>query len=163
MAVYTDESEPEFEATATRHQWFLNVLLADYGEIPDAPPDAPVPAALDWPALLPPARRYDFEEAECGMVYVAPDGNYRCSVWDVTGPDDWPWAVFVVDDAGGRYLPEYSLLDDDMTDSDRDALLLRAADEIPDRAERGEFTRFALPLSIPAYLARFVPPDDESE
>jgi hypothetical protein len=159
MPVYNDPDEPPFARTEARDRWFSNVLLAEYGEL-DAPRE--VPSALNWLELLPSARRYDFEEAECGAVYVSPSGgDYACSVWDVSGEGDEPWAVFVVDVYGARWLPEYSLLDEDAPDAVREAVLKRAVDELPDRLEAGEFTRTGTPVAIPDWL--LAKPSEENE
>ena len=155
MPVYTDTNHLEFERWERRHGWFPRVLEAEYGEIP-APEE--IPAAINWPLLLPAARRYDFEDVECGLVHVSETGGYACTVWDVSGEEDEPWAVFVVDDYGARLLPEYSLLDEDLSEQEREAALRRAADEIPVRAETGEFARTGTPLAIPRWL---LPPADE--
>lgn len=149
MPIYTEPEEPEFARLERRHGWFPNVLRAEYGE-QDAPGD--VPAPLNWLDLVPAARRYDFDEIECGLAYIAPDGVYACTVWDVSGEDDDPWAVFVVDDFGARLLPEYSVLDEDAPDEAREERLRRAAGEIPARAEAGEFTREGTPLEVPDWL-----------
>ena len=160
MPVYNDPGDPPFARTEERDRWFPNVLLAEYGEL-DVPGD--VPAALNWLEPLPPARRYDFEEAECGAVYVSPGGDYACSVWDVSGENDDPWAVFVVDPFGARWLPEYSVLDEDAPDAAREAILKRAVDELPDRLEAGQFTRTGTPVSIPDWLLAEPSDEDEAE
>lgn len=152
MPIYTEITEPEFAHWERQHRWFAQVLAAEYGEL--AHMQEETPADLNWLEVLPLARRYDFEDVECGMAYVSPEGGYACTVWDVSGPDDDPWAVFVVDDYGARLLPEYSLLDDEeeMTEDERAATLARAAEEIPERAEAGEFVRSGTPLTIPDWL-----------
>lgn len=152
MPIYTEPEEPEFVRMEARHRWFYNVLLAEYGELPGAPEETDPPEALNWLLLVPPERRYDFEEVECGLVYVAPDGGYACTVWDATGEEDDPWGVFVVDDFGPRLLAEYSIFDEEATEEAREAVLRRAADEVPERAERGEFVRSGEPVAIPAWL-----------
>ena len=147
--------EPEFDQTETTHAWMEAVLLAEYGEQDGMPDTADIPAALNWFDLVPLFRRFDFETVECSMVYHSPSGDYACSLWDATGENDDPWAVFVVDDFGPRFLPEYSLMDENVTETERDAVLLRAQNEIPDRAEAGEWTRHTAPsgpLVIPDYL-----------
>jgi len=80
---------------------------------------------------------------------------------DVSGEDDIPWAVFVVDDYGARLLPEYSVLDEAATDAERETALRRAAAEIPGRAEAGDFTRGGDALEIPAWLRES--PEGEEE
>ena len=161
MPLFTETEEPEFAAAEACHRWFPNTLLADYGELSAAPPDTEVPGALNWLLMVPPDRRYDFEEVECGLVYISPDGAYAATIWDATGEEDDPWAVFWVDDFGPRLLTEYSLFDDEMTDEAREAILQRAADEIPQRAERGEFIRSGEPLAIPSWL--MAETDEENE
>ena len=149
MPLFTEPSEPEFARLEARHGWFPRVLLAEYGEI-DAPGE--IPEGLNWLLLLPAARRYDFEDAECGLACVSPDGGYACTVWDVSGEENDPWAVFVVDDFGARLLPEYSILDEETTDAEREDRLRRAADELPDRLEAGEFRRGGAAIVVPAWL-----------
>ena len=152
MPIYTEPEEPEFADAEARDAWFAAVMLAEYGELEGVPSDIEVPAELDWLLATPLTRRYDFEEAECGLAYHAPDSAYRCTVWDVTGEGDDPWAVFLVDAFGTRLLPEYSLFDEEATDEERDEVLGRAAIEIPARLERGEFTRTGTPVTIPPWL-----------
>ncbi len=151
MPIYTEPTEAEFARWEQRHGWFPTVLLAEYGEMEDAADE--VPDALNWLLLAPLSRRYDFEDVECGLVYVSPDGRYACTFWDVSGPEDDPWAVFVVDSQGARLLSEYSLFDEDATEEQRAATLRRGADEIPARAEAGEFIRHGPPVTIPDWLA----------
>src|SRR5918998_550610 len=115
MPIYTEPDEPEYAYLERRHGWFPRVLEAEYGE-QEAPSE--LPQALNWLLLVPAARRYDFEEVECGLAYVAPDGGYACTVWDVSGEEDDPWAVFVVDDYGARFLPEYSVLEENASEED---------------------------------------------
>jgi hypothetical protein len=150
MPLYTEPAEPEFARLEARHGWFPRVLLAEYGEID---PPSEIPEALNWLLLLPAARRYDFEDVECGLAYVAPDGGYACTVWDVSGEEDDPWAVFVVDEQGARLLPEYSIFAEEATEAERAERLRRAADELPDRLEAGEFRRGGAAIVIPAWLA----------
>ena len=153
MPIYTEPEEPEFARMEARHRWFGNVLLAEYGELVGAPEDEDVPESLNWLLQVPLERRYDFEEAECGLAYVAADGGYACTIWDVTGEEDDPWAVFVVDDFGARLLPEYTIFDEEATTEQRDAVLRRAADETAGRAENGDFTRTAAALlAVPEWL-----------
>lgn len=149
MPVFTEPDEPEFARLEARHRWFPRVLPIEYGEI-DAPGE--IPEGLNWLLPLPAARRYDFEDVECGLAYVAPDDGYACTVWDVSGEQDDPWAVFVVDDFGARLLPEYSIFDEEATDAERAARLRRAADEIPGRLEAGEFRRGGAAIVLPDWL-----------
>ena len=150
MPTYVDPSDPPFVEIERRDRWFPHVLLAEYGE--GIAPDEEIPDALNWLLQIPAARRYDFEEAECGMAYVSGDGGYACSVWDVSGENDDPWAVFVVDLLGARLLPDFSILDEEADAETRAAVLRRAADAIPDAAVRGEYTRTGTPLVIPSWL-----------
>jgi hypothetical protein len=152
--------DPEFAAYESRHLWFLGVLLAECGELAAMPEDAETPVALDWLSQLPTDCRYEIEEAECGLAYVGANG-YTATLWDATGGEDDAtdttgeetfWAVFLVDDAGPRLLAEYSILTDDLTDTEREALLKRTQDELPDRLLAGEFDRPVTPIAIPGYL-----------
>lgn len=152
MPFFTEIEEPEFDAAEARYRWFPNVLLADYGELSGAPEDTEIPELLNWLLLVPPDLRYDFEDVECSLVYVSPDGSYTGTVWDVSGEEDYPWSVFWVDDLGPRLLSEYSLLDEAMTEEAQEAVFRRAADEIPEKAERGDFTRSGEPVLIPDWL-----------
>lgn len=155
--------EPEFELVEARHEWMESVLLAEYGEQEGMSEADSIPDVLNWFDLIPADRRYDFETVECSMVYQSPSGDYACSLWDATGENDDPWAVFVVDDYGPRFLPEYSLMDEDADETARDAVLARAQNEIPDRAEAGEWTRTREngPPIVPTYLK--VPRPTETE
>lgn len=152
MPIYTEPEAPEFARLEARHGWFPAVLLHEYGEQAGAPADTETPAALNWTEQVPITRRYDFDEAECSLAYTASSNGYRCTVWDVTGEEDDPWAVFLVDDFGARLLPEYSVFDEDLSDSEREAILSRSANELPERLERGEFDRTGTPLTIPEWL-----------
>jgi len=155
MSIHTDSDDARLAQLAARHAWFEAVLEFEYGEkeaeVADDTQNV-VPDALNWLALVPEAIRYDFDEVECSLAYFAPDNNYACTVWDVTGGDDCPWAVFVVDDFGARLLPEYSILNEEADDATIDDVLARAADELPDRAERGDFNRTGTPVIIPDWL-----------
>jgi hypothetical protein len=153
MPQFTEPEEPEFIAAEARHRWFYNVMRADYGEIA-IPDDTDVPDALNWLMLVPKERRNDFEDTECSFVYLSPDGSYCATVWDAMGPeeDGLPWAVFWVDDFGPRLLTEYSLFDEEVTEEMQETILRRAAEEIPERAERGQFTRTGTSIMIPDWL-----------
>lgn len=159
MPTFNDPAEPEFAQIEKRDRWFANVLLFEYGELASAPGDADVPTALNWLLDVPGERRYDFEDAECGMVYVSDDGAYACSIWDVSGEHDDPWAVFVVDPFGARLLPEFSVLDERSEDRQRETVLKTAADAIPDQAVAGAFIRTGTPVAIPNWL--LVDPDEQ--
>jgi hypothetical protein len=163
MPLFTEIEEPEFAAAEARHRWFPNVMLADYGELSAAPEDTEVPDALNWLLMVPPERRYDFEDAECSLVYVSPDGSYTATLWDATGEDDDPWAVFWVDDFGPRLLTEYSLFDEEASEEEQESVLRRAAEEIPEKAERGEFTRTGEPIEIPDWLMDEEPDETDEE
>lgn len=152
MPLFTEIEEPEFAAAEARFRWFLNVLLADYGELSAAPENFEIPEPLNWLQTVPPETRYDFEDVECSLVYVSPDGFYTGSIWDVSGEESYPWAVFWVDDLGPRLLTEYSLLAEEMIEEEQEAVFRRAADEIPEKAERGDFTRSGEPIVIPDWL-----------
>jgi hypothetical protein len=154
--------DPEFAAYESHHLWFLGILLAECGELAAMPEDAETPKELDWLAQLPADCRYEIEEAECALVYVSPSG-YTATLWDATGGEDLDmdvidrmetfWAVFLVDDAGPRLLSDYSILDENITDSEREALLKRTQDELPDRLLAGEFDReITSPIPVPEYL-----------
>jgi hypothetical protein len=143
--------EPEFAFHEARHLWFLGVLLAECGELAAMPPDAEVPSTLNWMRQVPFDRQFDVEEAECALVFVGEDG-YSATVWDATGENDDPWAVFLVDDYGARLLSEYSVFDEDASEEERNAKLLAASTTLQDRLQSGEFTRTGTPVSIPDYL-----------
>jgi hypothetical protein len=163
MPLFTEAEEPEFAAAEARYKWFLNIMLADYGELSAMPEDTEVPDTLNWLLMVPPDQRYDFEEAECSLVYVSPDGSYTGTLWDATGEEDIPWAVFWVDDFGPRLLPDYSLFDEEATEEEKEAVLRRAAEEIPEKAERGEFTRAGKTIYIPDWLMVEEPDDRDEE
>lgn len=152
MPLHT-ETEPAFTRLETRHSWFARVLEVEYGE---APAPGEVPPAFNWLLLLPLTYRYDFDEVECSLAYTSPNG-YACTVWEASGEDDLPWAVFVVDDAGTRFLPEYSVLDENADEQALNDALKRGADELPRRLEAGEFDRDRPPLVLPTWLG----PDDQ--
>jgi len=147
MPLYTPE-DAEFESLEDHFRWFPAVAAIEYGE-QDAP--AEIPPALNWLELSPPALRYDFDEVECGLAYRA-DNGYVVTVWDCSGENDDPWAVFLADDFGVRLLPEYSLLFDDVDDTEREAVLRRSAEDLPDRLLAGEFDRAGAPVAIPEWL-----------
>lgn len=156
--IYTPE-DAEFDTLAARSLWFENVLLAEWGEVE---PETEIPTALDWLSLLPAGRRLDIEEVDCSLAFVD-DSGYVATIWDATGVEDDPWAVFLVDDCGARLLSEYSLFDEEPMDGALDVLLARAAEELPERLESGELSRAELPVPIPEWLMRPVLEYDEED
>lgn len=150
MPLYTPD-DPEFASLEARHRWFDAVLQAECGELLGDEDGAP--AALNWLDLVPPSRALDLVECECSLAYVG-DSGYACTIWDATGEEDEPWAVFVVDDAGPRWLSEYSLFDEDADEAALEATLEKASAELPARLEAGDFDRPAPPVPIPDWLAR---------
>lgn len=151
MPLY-DETDTEFKALVHDFRWFGNVLFYEYGEA-EAPED--IPRELNWVRLLPLEWQLGLDDADCSLAYVSPSGDYRCTVWDVSGPDDLPWCVFIADDLGPRFLAEYSLLADEAEDAELEAILDRATSQVPDRLEAGDFNRTGTPLSVPAWLLDF--------
>ena len=134
--------DPEFAALEARFRWFEHVLLASWNEI-ETPETLPGP--LHWLGLLPD-----------GSLAYQSDSGYTATVWDASGvEDDLPWAVFLVDDLGTRFLPEYSLFDgeDELPGSALEDVLAKAERELPDRLLAGEFDRSGEPLPIPGWLA----------
>ena len=111
---------------------------------------------------LPDDVRYSFDEVECSLGFEDGAAGYACTIWDVSGEDDLPWAVYVVDDFGARLLPEYSTLSQDAEPSALDAALQRATDELPPRLLAGEFTRTeGAPLEIPTHLRERLDPMEQ--
>ena len=149
MPVYLPDEKP-FLILADRFAWFENVLAFEYGER-DA--DAAIPSELNWLRLLPENLQLSLAYVECSLAYENPATGYVAAVWDVSGEDDLPWAVFLADDFGSRLLTEYSLLAEDAEPKDLDAVLSSATAEIPDRLLAGTFDRDGTPLSIPEWLA----------
>ncbi|MFM7320740.1 MAG: hypothetical protein ACKO5K_04350 [Armatimonadota bacterium] len=150
MPLHTPE-DPEFAALEARHAWFDAVLQAECGEIEGDDDGAPDP--LNWLKLLPAARSLDVFETECSLAWVAPGGRV-CTVWDATGDEDDPlWAVFVVDDSGVRWLPEYSVLDPEADEAELDRVLATATRELPDRLAAGQFDRDLPPYVVPEWLS----------
>lgn len=164
MPLYTEPDEEGFRRLQQRHIWFSRILEIEYGERDAAASgNEPIPAALDWLSPLPVSVRYDFDEVECSLAYEKDDRSYACTVWDVSGEDDLPWAVFIVDDAGApRLLPEYSVLDNDADEETLEETLRRAAEELPDRLLRGDFNRVGASVPIPGWL-KAADEEDESE
>lgn len=148
MPVYDSPEDAPLQEAYTRYRWFEHVLEFEYGERPDP---QEVPPALNWVRLLPTEAQFGLDSVECSLYYAGISG-YRCTIWDVTGEDDLPWAVFVVDDFGPRLLPEYSVLDEEANESDLERTLARAGEELPERLERGDFDRTGTPLIIPDWL-----------
>ena len=158
-ALYDDPDDPNLDRLARRFAWFAAVMEVDYGER-DAEKD--IPANLNWLAAFPDDLRYSFDEVECSLGFEDPTRGYACTVWDVSGEDDLPWAVYVVDDFGARLLPEYSILLLDAEPSALDAGLQRASEEIPTRLLAGEFTRTEdTPLEIPLHLRERLDPMEQ--
>lgn len=159
--LYTPD-EPEFSDFEARHRWFEHVLMAAWDEIEL---EEAIPGPLDWLGLLPPGRELDIEEAECSLAYVSESG-YIATLWDTSGvEDDLPWAVFLVDDFGVRFLSEYSLFDeeDGPAAGALEAILARAAEELPVRLEAGEFDRTGTAVRIPDCLLHpILTEEDES-
>ncbi|MDX1934852.1 MAG: hypothetical protein SFU56_19820 [Capsulimonadales bacterium] len=156
MPLYTPE-DAGFEEIAERHLWFANVLAFEYGEA--VADDATVPDALNWIRLLPVDLQLGLDEADCSLAYVGENG-YVGTIWDVTGPDDLPWAVFLADDLGPRLLTEFSLLTEEATDDALQTVLQAAAETIPARLLAGEYDRHGEPVPIPEFL-RSPLPDEE--
>lgn len=162
MPLYTEPDEEGFRRLQQRHNWFARILEIEYGERDPANGEAEIPAALNWLAPLPVAVRYDFDEVECSLAYEVDNGSYACTLWDVSGEDDLPWAVFIVDDLGEpRLLSEYSVLDNDASEEALEETLRRAAEELPDRLLRGDFNRQGTPVPVPDWLTAAA--DDESD
>jgi len=157
--IYDDPDDPNLDRLARRFAWFAAVLEVDYGERDG---DKDIPAEMHWLAELPVDVRYGFDEVECSLGFEDAAAGYACAVWEASGEDDIPWAVYVVDDFGARLLPEYSVLDIDADEGTLDAALGRAADELPDRLLAGEFVRGGLtPLAIPDYLRERLDPIEQ--
>jgi hypothetical protein len=162
MPLYDDPEDPAFARLEERFRWFPAVLEAEYGERTAPEGAAGVPAALDWMTSLAPEVRYSFDEVECSLAFEDPAAGYACTIWDVSGEDDLPWAVYLVDDHGARLLPEYSVLDNDVGDETLNAALQRAAEQLPDRLASGEFTRTeGTAPAVPDWLRVAVSEDDE--
>ncbi|GAB4459717.1 MAG: hypothetical protein OHK0029_22650 [Armatimonadaceae bacterium] len=149
MPIHDDPDDPVLAAACERTRWFEAVLEVEYGE---REANEAVPPALNWLSLLPPVLQLGLDDAECSLAYTSDTTGYRCVVWEVTGEDDRPWIVFLVDDFGVRLLNEYSALDEEISDNDLDVILARAANDLPDRLLRGEFDRAGDPLPIPSFL-----------
>lgn len=144
--------DSEFAEIEARHGWFDTVLRADCGEIEGS--DEPVPAAADWTRFLPPGRSFDIVQTECSLAWVGGNG-YTCSVWEATGDEeagDPLWTVFVVDDAGVRFLPEYSVVDEEAPPALVDQVLSRSMQELPGRLGSGEFDRPDAALQLPDWI-----------
>jgi len=161
MRFYEDPADPTFAQLEERFRWFPAVLEAEYGERTAPEGAGGIPAALDWMNDLSPEARYSFDELECSLAFNDPESGYVCTVWDVSGEDDLPWAVYLVDDYGARLLPEYSVLDNDVGDETLDAALQRAAEELPERLAAGEFTRTGNAPTVPDWLLAVADEDEE--
>ena len=148
MPLYDETDEPFVDIEA-QFVWVPNVLAIEYGEL-EVP--EPIPAALNWPALIPEDPRYDFETLECSLAYENPKTGYVATVWDASGADDLPWAVLLADDFGVRLLAEYSVMDETAGEAALETALARAAAELPERLEAGEFDRTGEPVAVPDWL-----------
>ena len=148
MPLYDETDEP-FVPIEAHFVWVPNVLAVEYGELE---PFEPIPAALDWPQLLPEDPRYDFDALECSLAYKNPKTGYIATIWDASGADDLPWAVLLADDFGVRLLAEYSVLDETAEESALESALSRAADELPNRLLSGEFDRTGEAVAVPEWL-----------
>jgi len=151
MALLTPD-DPGFADIEARHAWFDAVLRADCGEILGS--EEPLPVAVDWPKGIPDGRSFDIVQTECSLARVAANG-YTVSVWEASGDDeegDPLWTFFLVDDAGVRYLPEYSVIDENAPLEMVDRVLSRSMDEVPRRLAAGEFDRDLPPLTLPGWL-----------
>lgn len=157
MALYQDPEDDELAAAYERTRWFEAVLEAEYGERQE---EGEIPPALNWFALLPLELHLGLDEVECSLAYESETTGYRCAVWDVTGQDDRPWLTFLADDFGVRFLSEYSVSDEDAEDAELDAVLGRAAAELPERLASGEFDRTGEPVTVPEWLLRPLPDDE---
>jgi len=62
------------------------------------------------------------------------------------------WTVFVVDDAGVRFLPEYSVVDEEAPPALVDQVLSRSMQELPGRLGSGEFDRPDAALQLPDWI-----------
>lgn len=143
--------DPEFAALEEQARWFEHVLLASWSEI-ETP--EPLPDSLHWLALLPEGGELDIEDVECSLAYQS-DSGYTATIWDASGvEDDLPWAVFIVDALGARFLAEYSLFEgeEELPEAALEAILAKAERELPDRLLAGEFDRNGEPLHIPGWL-----------
>jgi hypothetical protein len=158
MPLYDDPDAPALQEAYARTRWFESVLEAEYGE---REAEGEIPTALNWLTELPVDLQFGLDEAECSLAYVAADSPYRAAIWEVTGEDDRPWLVFLVDDYGARLLPDFSLTDEEADDETLDALLQRTAEELPARLESGTFNRSGEPLVIPKWLLVLLPEETE--
>jgi hypothetical protein len=154
MPLYTPDDK-DFDTIANRFRWFENVLAVEYGEVEIV---ETIPDPFNWILLLPLEIQLGLDEADCSLAYVG-DQGYTCTVWDVTGPDDLPWATFLVDDLGPRLLPEYSLLKEEAEPEELEAILQAAAEILPARLLAGEFQRHGVVIAIPDFL--LAPPSEE--
>jgi hypothetical protein len=156
MPIYDQPDDAPLQDAYARTRWFEAVLEFEYGE---REVEEEIPTALNWLKDLPVDLQFGLDEAECSLAFVASDGAYRAALWEVTGEDDRPWLVFLVDDYGSRLLKEYSVLDEDADDETLEAILQRTAEELPECLERGDFHRTGETLNIPDWLT-VAPPDD---
>lgn len=155
MALYDDSEDAPLQEAYTHYRWFEHVLEFEYGERDSSDSTTlSVPDELNWLRLLPATAQVGLDAVECSLYYQSETSGYSCTVWDVTGEDDLPWVVFLVDDFGPRLLTEFSVLDEDAENVDAllEETLSRTADELPARLRRGDFDRIGTPLVIPAWL-----------
>lgn len=160
MAIYDESDGNDFADFEERFAWVPNVLAVEYGEWET---EETAPPELNWLNLLPDDPRYDLDEVECSLVYENDTTGYTATVWDASGEDDLPWAVLLIDDYGARLLDEYSLFDEDADEEALEAILAKAASELPARLESGEFDRTGEPLVIPEWLMSAPAPEEEEE
>jgi hypothetical protein len=159
MPLYTEPDEPEFTALEEKFRWFENVIAFEYGE---REPEGDIPAALNWLLLLPEDLQLGIADVECSLAYRNDTSGYACTVWDASGEDDLPWAVFVADDFGARLLKEYSVLTEEAEQETLETTLRHAAADLPDRLLRGELDRTGLPVVVPVWLSAHTPEDAEA-
>lgn len=149
VQLYTEPDEQGFIGLEERFSWFSGVLEVEYGE---READKEVPEPLNWLRLLPEELYWDIDEAECVLALEDKTRGYACTVWDASGEEDIPWAVFLVDDSGPRLLSEYSVLTTDASEETVEEALRRAQEELPDRLLAGEFTRAEETIPVPEWL-----------
>jgi len=160
MPLYTEPDEPEFAEMAERFRWFEKVIALEYGEWEAGGEE--IPAGLNWLLLLPEDLQFSLADVECSLAYRNEATGYACTIWDASGEDDLPWAVFLADDYGARLLLEYSVLSEEAGREVLEETLRRAADVLPDRLLRGEFDRTGVPVAVPDWMNAPAPEDAEA-